>query len=59
MCLGDQLFALAFQLLKIIDLLPIHISPYFAQPCSTVVFKINNNFIHHQNEKSNFIGTCI
>ena len=38
-CLTGQLFALAFQLLKISDLLPIHtcISPYFVQPCPTVV----------------------
>ena len=37
LCLTDQLFPLAFQLLKIIDLLLIHISPYFPQPCVTVV----------------------
>ena len=40
LCLTDQLFALAFQLLKIIDLLPIHISPYLAQPCPAVVLQI-------------------
>ena len=37
LCLTDQLFASAFQLLKIIYLLPIHISPYFPQHCPTVV----------------------
>ena len=40
LCLTDQLFALAFQFLKIIDLLPIHISPYLAQPCPAVVLQI-------------------
>ena len=37
LCLTDQLFASAFQLLKIFDLLPIHISPYFPQHRPTVV----------------------
>ena len=52
LCLTDQLFALAFQLLKIIVLLPIHISPYFAQPCPTVVL-LTISLI------SNSISNCI
>ena len=33
------------------------VPPYFAQPCPTVL--LNNNFINHQNGKSNSLGNCI
>ena len=33
------------------------VSPYFSQPCLTVV--LNNNFTNHQNGKSNSLGNCI
>ena len=57
LCLTDQLFALAFQLLKIIVLLPIHISPYFAQPCPTVVLitRMENQISSKNAFRHNFV----
>ena len=45
LCLTDQLFALTFQVRKIIDLLSIHISPYSVQPYPSQEWKIE---FHHK-----------